>query len=173
MRRAGAWMFFIGLPLLLIGIGLMIFGVARAAGSFDPDSLEGTAIPVSGLTPIELAAGDTRSLTATNANLDVASVCTVTGPSSEVSIDTGQVFGEPVPNLANFTATDSGEHIVACSASGINIGPEIDPATMAGAGLALLGGFLLAGLGGLLALIGGIMWLVGRSRDNNAMPYQR
>lgn len=171
LRRAGAWMFFIGLPLLLLGAVLLIVGFGRAVGSFDPADFDSPTVEVAGPTAVVLAAGETRSLSASSTATDVTTACTVTSPGGPVPIAAGEVFGQPLPNLANFTATESGEHVIDCAVDGVVVGPELDPANIAGAGLAMVGGLALAALGGLLALIGAIMWLVGRSRDKAARGY--
>ncbi|HHU09323.1 MAG TPA: hypothetical protein GXZ60_04815 [Intrasporangiaceae bacterium] len=168
LRRAGGWMFFIGLALLILGIIGLVLGFGRAVGSFDPADFDSPTVEVAGSTPVDLTAGATRSLSASSTSADVAATCTVTGPNGSVQVVSSEVFGETIPNLANFTAVDSGEHVIECSQPGVVLGPAIDPGDIAGAGMILVGALLLGGLGFLLALVGAIMWLVGRSRDNSA-----
>ena len=103
-----------------------------------------------------------------------AARCTVTGPDgqqlslSRTSDIEGTSGDTTYVNVGNFTAEQSGEHVIACEGPRTLVGPALNVAGTLGGIFGVLAGIGGMMLGAVLAIIGAILWFLGRSESKRA-----
>lgn len=170
-RKGGAITFWVGVVLGLASLALAIItGLASFNSISDAVS---DASPIDGERSISLQAGDERTIYQVEQGSEAAS-CTVTGPdgqqlslsrTSEIEGTTGDTT---YVNVGNFTAEQSGEHLVACEGPRTLVGPALDVASTVGGIFGVLAGIGGIFLGAVLAIIGAIVWFIGRGESKRA-----
>ncbi|MFK5645207.1 hypothetical protein ACI3ET_01645 [Ornithinimicrobium sp. LYQ121] len=169
MTTAGKWMFFIGLILSVITLGVGIWGITQAVNDFS--DLEQSMVDVAADESVSVPMTD-NSTRMIFADAGSGASCTVTDPDgSSVAVGSDSTFDqmaseEGLDLIGTFTSTQAGDYSVECT-SAVQVGPELRLADMLGAVAAGLAFLALVPLG-LLTLLGLILWLVGRSKDRKA-----
>lgn len=168
MRTAGKWMFFVGLVLSLLTVGVLVWGGNQAFRAFS--ALEGDTIPVDGRTSVSMPEGGVRFILSEGAP---APSCTVTDPEG-ATVPTAA--DDAVADLASdaqysivgtIAASEPGDYTVECTGGTASVSGLLPTSALLGATAAALALVALVPLG-LLTLLGLILWLVGRSRDRRA-----
>lgn len=168
MATAGKWMFFIGLILGLVALGVVIWGGTQVVQA--TDALTQDTITVEGETTVPMQSQSMRFIIAEGNDTPVCTVTAADGTNVPVGSDevisdlasdeTGQIIG-------TITADEAGDYTVACTGGTVTVSGSLGSSVLIGAVAAGLGLVALLPLG-LLTLIGLILWLVGRSRNKRA-----
>ncbi|MGB3827769.1 MAG: hypothetical protein WA962_03255 [Ornithinimicrobium sp.] len=174
MKRFGAILFWLGVVITIVGVGVSIFGGSRAFDAVS-SAVDDAAVMPGGTATVQMEQGDVRTIYEQVEAGAASAECTVRGPDGEpVTLSTTPGFGGALGDISyeevgDFEATQAGSYQVECTGGGTTlISPALDFTTLGRGALGLLGGILGVGLGLLMMLIGAVLWFVGRSKAKNA-----